>query len=55
MIVRVNGARVDRDDQLRDAIAGKRPGDEIELEIYRDDNRMTLEVKLGRQPSSPQS
>jgi S1-C subfamily serine protease len=55
VIVRVDGVRVDRPDQLRDAISGKRPGDEIELEIYRGDDQMTLKVKLGRQPSSPQS
>jgi S1-C subfamily serine protease len=55
VIVRVNGARVDTPDQLRDAISGKRPGDEIELTIYRGDREMTLKVKLGRQPSSPQS
>jgi S1-C subfamily serine protease len=55
VIVRVNGVRVDRADQLRDAISGKRPGDEIELEIYRGDQQMTLKAKLGRQPSSPQS
>jgi S1-C subfamily serine protease len=55
VIVRVDGVRVDTDNRLRDAISGKRPGDEIELDIYRGDKEMTLKVKLGRQPSSPQS
>ncbi len=55
VIVRADGTRVDSPDQLRDAISGKRPGDVVELEIYRGDKEMTLEVKLGRQPSSPQS
>ena len=54
-IVRADGIRVDTPDQLRDAISGKRPGDTVELEIYRGDKEMTLKVKLGRQPSSPQS
>jgi S1-C subfamily serine protease len=55
VIVRVDGVRVDTDDRLRDAISRKRPGDEVELEIYRGAKEMTLKVKLGRQPSSPQS
>jgi S1-C subfamily serine protease len=55
VIVRADGVRVDTPDRLRDVLSGKRPGDEIELEIYRGDKEMTLKVKLGRQPSSPQS
>ena len=55
VIVRADGVRVDSPDQLRDAISSKRPGDVVELEIYRGDKQMTLKVKLGRQPSSPQS
>jgi S1-C subfamily serine protease len=55
VIVRADGVRVDTDDRLRDVISGKRPGDTIELEIYRGEKQMTLKVKLGRQPSSPQS
>jgi S1-C subfamily serine protease len=55
VIVRADGVRVDTDDRLRDVISGKRPGDTIELEIYRGEKEMTLKVKLGRQPSSPRS
>jgi S1-C subfamily serine protease len=55
VIVRVNGTPVATRAQLRDAISSKRPGDRLELEIYRGDKRMTVKVKLGRQPSSPQS
>src|SRR5437764_9916625 len=40
-------------DQLRDLIAGKRPGQSLSLEVYRDNEKLTLDVKLGRQPSSP--
>jgi S1-C subfamily serine protease len=40
-------------DQLRDLIAAKRPGQSISLEVYRDTNKITINVKLGRQPSSP--
>jgi S1-C subfamily serine protease len=55
VIVRADGVRVDSPDRLRDVISGKRPGDTVELEIYRGEQEMTLKVKLGRQPSSPQS
>ena len=30
-----------------------RPGDEIELELYRGDEKQTVRVKLGRQPARP--
>ncbi len=42
-------------DQLRDAIAGKKPGDKVELGVYRGDAHRTVHVKLGRQPSPPRS
>ena len=55
VIVRADGVRVETDDRLRDVISAKRPGDTVELEIYRGEQELTLKVKLGRQPSSPQS
>lgn len=39
-------------DQLRDALAGKKPGDKVELGVYRGDKHRTVTVKLGRQPTS---
>jgi S1-C subfamily serine protease len=53
LIVGVDGAPLMTLDQLRDVISGKQPGNTVGLEIYRGDNRMTLNVKLGRQPSTP--
>ena len=53
LVVRVDGAPLMTLDQLRDVISGKQPGDTVALEIYRGDHRMTLDVKLGRQPSTP--
>ena len=53
LIVGVDGAPLLTLDQLRDVISGKQPGDTVALEIYRGDNRTTLDVKLGRQPSTP--
>jgi S1-C subfamily serine protease len=51
LVVGVDGAPLMTLDQLRDVISGKQPGDTVALEIYRGDKRMTLNVKLGRQPS----
>ena len=34
-------------------IDAHRPGDEIELKIYRGDAEKTVTVTLGRQPTSP--
>jgi S1-C subfamily serine protease len=51
LVVGVDSAPLMTLDQLRDVISGKQPGDTVALEIYRGDKRMTLNVKLGRQPS----
>jgi S1-C subfamily serine protease len=54
LIVAVDGNDVGSLDQLRDAIATKKPGEHISLEIYRGNDKKTIDVKLGRQPTSPQ-
>jgi S1-C subfamily serine protease len=38
---------------LRDIVSAKKPGDTITLTIYRGDQKLTVDVKLGRRPSSP--
>jgi S1-C subfamily serine protease len=53
IVVKLDGAPVDSVDAMHTAIAGKRPGDTVHLEIYRGNSTKTLEVKLGRQPASP--
>ena len=53
LIAAIDGNSVGSLDQLRDAIAGKQPGDQMKLDVYRGDSRRTVTVKLGRQPSSP--
>jgi S1-C subfamily serine protease len=53
LIVSADGVPLSSIDQLRDLIAAKRPGQSISLEVYRSTKKLTLEVKLGRQPSSP--
>ena len=50
LIVKADGQPVPTIERLIDVIAAKKPGDRIDLEIYRGTKRMTVSVKLGRQP-----
>jgi S1-C subfamily serine protease len=34
------------------AVAAKQPGDTIELEVYRGDDRRTVRVELGERPEA---
>lgn len=53
LIVKADGARLASIDRLRSIVSAKKPGDKVKLEIFRDATKLTLDVKLGRQPSSP--
>jgi S1-C subfamily serine protease len=53
IIVKANGMPVDDLAGLRDVVSELEPGDRVTLEVYRGDAKKTIEVKLGRQPSSP--
>ena len=53
-VVEIDGKRVSASEDLRKAIIGKKPGDKITIEAYRGDERRSFEVRLGRQPASPQ-
>jgi S1-C subfamily serine protease len=53
LIVSADGVPLSSVNQLRDLIAAKHPGQSISLEVYRGTNKITINVKLGRQPSSP--
>jgi S1-C subfamily serine protease len=53
IIVGAGGAPIASLDKLRDVVAAKKPGDKLDLEIYRGSKRTTVTVKLGRQPASP--
>ena len=53
IIVAAGGTKITSVEDLRDAIAERKPGDEIELEIYRDATKTSVTVTLGRQPASP--
>jgi S1-C subfamily serine protease len=53
IIVAAGGTPVSSLDELRDLIAAKKPGEKLELTVYRGDKKLTIDVKLGRQPVSP--
>lgn len=50
VIVGLNGEEIRTWDSFRTAIASKKPGDVIELEVMRDQQEITLEVELGERP-----
>jgi putative serine protease PepD len=54
VIVALAGERVASLEELRDVLAKHKPGETIELEVYRGSSQRTLELTLGRQPVSPQ-
>jgi S1-C subfamily serine protease len=53
LIVRADGHPTNTIDDLRNVIADKKPGSSLKLELYRASKKLTLNVKLGRQPASP--
>jgi S1-C subfamily serine protease len=53
IVVRADGGTITSADELREVVLAKRPGDALTLEINRDGTTMTVNVKLGRQPTTP--
>ena len=53
VIVAAGGTAVSTIDELRDVIAAHKPGEKVQLKIYRGDAAKTVTVTLGRQPTSP--
>jgi S1-C subfamily serine protease len=53
IIVRADGRPVTTFEELRAQIARKRPGQRLELELWRGDERQRVKVKLGRAPAAP--
>src|ERR671922_2936689 len=51
LLVRVDGERIDNADDVAAAIEDNQPGDKIEVEYYRGDDRETAEVVLGERPN----
>jgi len=50
IIVAVDGQPVSTFEQLRDAVAQKKPGDKLKLDLYRHGQKLTVRVKLGEAP-----
>jgi S1-C subfamily serine protease len=50
LIVEVDGQRIDNADDVAAAIEDNDPGDKIEVEYYRGDDRETTEVELAERP-----
>ncbi len=46
----VDGRTVQNYEQLRDAIAQKKPGEQVDLEVYRHGSKQTVTVTLGQAP-----
>ncbi len=55
IIVMVDGQDISRNSDVADAILDNKPGDEVELEYFRGDDRRTTTVKLGERPQSLES
>jgi S1-C subfamily serine protease len=52
IIVKVDGEDIERNADVAEAILDNKPGDEIEIEYFRGDDRRTANVKLGKRPES---
>jgi len=53
IIVKADGHPVATIERLRDLVSAKKPGDSVTLDIYRSTTKLTVQVKLGRQPATP--
>jgi S1-C subfamily serine protease len=51
IIVAVDGKKVATTDDLREVVSAKKPGDKVKLEAYRDEEKRTFQITLGRQPA----
>jgi len=53
VIVGIDGREASTFADLQDAVRAREPGERLELEIYRGDDKRTVDVTLGQQPLSP--
>jgi S1-C subfamily serine protease len=54
LIVKAGGVPVTSTERLREVVTEHKPGDTLAIEYYRGSEQRTANVKLGRQPPSPQ-
>ena len=52
IIVEVDGQTISRNSDVADAILDNKPGDEVQIEYFRGDDRKSTTVKLGTRPQS---
>jgi S1-C subfamily serine protease len=52
LIVEVDGERIDNADDVAAAIEDNHPGDKVEVEYYRGDDRKTVDVELAERPDN---
>ena len=53
LIVKADGMNVSTTERLREIISRHRPGESVSIEFFRDTERRTVDVKLGRQSPPP--
>jgi putative serine protease PepD len=53
VITKADGQPIESAEELRSVVTSKQPGDEIALEIHRQNETKEVTVKLGRQPNTP--
>src|SRR5207244_8402367 len=53
IIVKADGHPVATIERLRDLVSQKKPGESVTLDVYRNTTKLTVKVKLGRQPAAP--
>ena len=51
IVTAVDGKSVTSFDELHDAVSSKKPGDTVQIQIYRSGKQQTLSATLGRQPA----
>jgi S1-C subfamily serine protease len=53
VITKADGRTIESAEQLRSVVTAKQPGDDLALEIHRQNETKEVTVKLGRQPNTP--
>jgi S1-C subfamily serine protease len=53
VITKVDGRSIESAEALRRVVTAKKPGDELALEVHRQEETKDVTVKLGRQPNTP--
>ncbi len=52
VIVKVDGKDVEQNSDVADAILDRKPGDQVQIEFFRGDERKTVTAELGKRPQS---